>query len=308
MEEFYSGLSKEDIVETLKKSHSKQLNAIIHGASVSAAGVGGGLAQIPMADAIPLTAIQTGMLFAIAHRFKINVTEAAVKSLLATFATMIAGRQISGSLIGMIPVAGNIVKASTAALLTEAIGWEGVDYFAEQYAEQLYEESKIVDPIGKGLGKEIFDKGSKTKEELRRFEVACLEFLSTRKKTKKIFKNNEQWLSKDFITACKYERSVIDDLFEEEFKNHKFSDKSPSFKRNEALYDRIMNKIDKDHVLSLDSPNNKDEMAPAEKIISLADEAIEVGKRAEHTGEIYIKKALDFEKKTALDNKDLMIL
>ena len=188
MEEFYSGLSKEDIVETLKKSHSKQLNAIIHGASVSAAGVGGGLAQIPVADAIPLTAIQTGMLFAIAHRFKINVTEAAVKSLLATFATMIAVRHISGSLIGMFPGAGNIVKASTAALLTEAIGWEGVNYFAGQFAEQLYEESKMVDPIGKGFGQKFSDTGGKTKKAFKEYKVAELEFQSTRRATEKLCK------------------------------------------------------------------------------------------------------------------------
>ena len=101
---------------------NEKVHGLIHTASASAAGVGAGLAQLPMSDIIPLTAIQTGMITAIAlvHNRKLN--ETAATAILGTFTAGMFGRAISQWLIGWIPGWGNTVNATTAATLTEAVG------------------------------------------------------------------------------------------------------------------------------------------------------------------------------------------
>ena len=107
------------------------IHGIIHSASASAAGVGAGLAQIPGSDAPVLVGIQTAMIIAIAAEHGVDVEKAAAAQLLVGFAAPIAGRTVSQVLVGWIPGAGNIINASTAAAMTEAVGWTTHDYFAE---------------------------------------------------------------------------------------------------------------------------------------------------------------------------------
>jgi len=111
-------------------------HAIIHGAAVTTAGIGAGLAQIPLADSIPITAAQVGMIIAIAHIYDIDLAEGTAKALLGGFSTSVVGRNVAGVLIGWIPGIGNAVKASTAAALTEAIGWAAVRHFENLEAEK----------------------------------------------------------------------------------------------------------------------------------------------------------------------------
>jgi uncharacterized protein (DUF697 family) len=110
-------------------STNEKVHGVIHAAAVSAGGVGAGLAQLPMADAIPITAIQVSMISAIALIHGRSISEATATSLLGTFAATIGGRTISQWLVGWIPVIGNAINATTAAGLTEAVGWAANAYF-----------------------------------------------------------------------------------------------------------------------------------------------------------------------------------
>ncbi len=109
----------------------KGVHVIIHGASTAAAGVGAGLAQVPGADAPVLMSLQTAMVVGIAQQYDVSLTKAAAADLVLTFAASMAGRGISQILVGWVPVAGNAINASTAAAITEAIGWAADTYFSD---------------------------------------------------------------------------------------------------------------------------------------------------------------------------------
>lgn len=108
-----------------------RIHGIIHGASTAAAGVGAGLAQLPCSDAIPLVAIQKGMILAIAREHCREISEAAALALVGTLAATIGGRGASQILVGWIPGWGNVVNAATAASITEGLGWLAHEYFRE---------------------------------------------------------------------------------------------------------------------------------------------------------------------------------
>lgn len=109
-----------------------QCHAIIHTASASAGAVGGGLAQIPGSDSLPIVAIQTTMTIALGRVFGLELTDTMARSAMAGVATTTIGRALSQFLVGWIPVAGNIINASTAASVTEALGWALAEDFARE--------------------------------------------------------------------------------------------------------------------------------------------------------------------------------
>lgn len=108
---------------------NKKIHAIIHAASVTAGGIGAGLAQLPGADMPVLTALQTAMLVAIGYEHGCEITKAHAKSILLTFPAGYGGRALSQFLVGWIPGYGNAVNASTAMAITETIGWTADAYF-----------------------------------------------------------------------------------------------------------------------------------------------------------------------------------
>jgi len=113
-------------------THNQKIHGIIHTASTAAAGVGAGLAQIPGSDATVLAGIQTTMIVAIGHEYGVPVAQAAAADLLLTFTATMVGRWISQLLVGWIPGLGNVINATTAAGLTEAVGWAADAYFSEE--------------------------------------------------------------------------------------------------------------------------------------------------------------------------------
>ena len=98
-------------------------NGIIHSASAAAAAVGGGLAQGPGSDNILITPIQMTMAISLGKVFGINLDQSTAKAAVASAAAATIGRAASQALIGWIPGIGNIINATTAAAITEAIGW-----------------------------------------------------------------------------------------------------------------------------------------------------------------------------------------
>ncbi|MEQ3306512.1 hypothetical protein AAA294_03390 [Fusobacterium varium] len=111
------------------ETREEKCHAIIHGAAVATGALGAGLAQIPFADTVPITAIQVGMIISIGKVFDIDISESTAKGLIAGFATSVVGRNVAGVVFGWVPVFGNAVKATTATGLTEAIGWAAVKHF-----------------------------------------------------------------------------------------------------------------------------------------------------------------------------------
>ena len=109
-------------------------NSIIHTASAAAAAIGAGLAQIPLSDSVVLIPIQTGMVIGLAKVFGLELDEGAAKATVATTASTAIGRGLSQVLIGWVPIAGNIINGSTAAGVTETMGWIVANDFAKRTA------------------------------------------------------------------------------------------------------------------------------------------------------------------------------
>lgn len=101
----------------------KRCHAIIHSASVLAGGVGAGLAQIPGSDNAIITPIQLAMTISLGKVFGKSLTESAAKAAVGSATAGTVGRMTTQALVGWIPGAGNVINASTAATLTETIGW-----------------------------------------------------------------------------------------------------------------------------------------------------------------------------------------
>lgn len=113
----------------------QKVHGVIHTASVAAAGVGAGMAQVPGSDTPVLCGIQTTMIVAVAELHGASITKTFAADLLLTFTAAMAGRGASQLILGWIPGLGNAVNAATAAGLTEAIGWAANAYFAEHAEE-----------------------------------------------------------------------------------------------------------------------------------------------------------------------------
>ena len=107
-----------------------KIHAIIHTATLTAGGIGAGLAQLPGADIPVLSALQTAMIIAIGHEHGVELTRTSAKSILLTFPAGYGGRALARYLLGMIPGYGNTIKAGTAMVMTETVGWTADAYFA----------------------------------------------------------------------------------------------------------------------------------------------------------------------------------
>ena len=107
----------------MTKEQKKKCHKIIHSASASAALVGTGLAKIPLADSAVLVPLQLTMVISLGKVFEKTISESAAKAAVASASATAIGRTAVKTATGWIPIAGEIISASTAAALTEAIGW-----------------------------------------------------------------------------------------------------------------------------------------------------------------------------------------
>ena len=113
-------------------NRNEKIHAIIHTASVSSAAIGGGLAQLPGSDMPVLCGIQAGMVMTIANEHGSDISKAAAMDLVITYAAGYGGRAVSQWLVGWIPGWGNALNATTAATITEGVGWYANKYFSEE--------------------------------------------------------------------------------------------------------------------------------------------------------------------------------
>lgn len=111
-------------------SRSFRVHSIIHAAGTAAFSVGAGMAQVPGSDAPALVLIQSGMILLIAAEYEAPMTEAQAISLISSFSAVAVGRGASQALVGWMPGVGNLINGTTAAAITEAVGWSAGSYFA----------------------------------------------------------------------------------------------------------------------------------------------------------------------------------
>lgn len=107
----------------MTSDQENQCHMIIHGASAAAAAAGAGMAQLPGSDNAVIVPIQLGMIIGLGGVFNVDITESGAKAALATAAATTVGRGISQFLVGWMPGIGNALNATTAAAVTEGIGW-----------------------------------------------------------------------------------------------------------------------------------------------------------------------------------------
>ena len=96
---------------------------IIHTSAAAAAAIGGGLAQIPGSDAVPLTLLQVDMVRRIAKAHGHSISKNAAECIVMGAVAAAGGRTVSQFLVGWVPGWGNAINASTAASITEMVGW-----------------------------------------------------------------------------------------------------------------------------------------------------------------------------------------
>lgn len=116
----------------LKNSLSSDA-VLIHGFSSLAATIGGGLAQLPGADAPILASIQATMVMTLAEKYAMPLQKTAAAELVLTLGATIVGRQMARRVRSRVPGWSNAVGAMTAFSLTEAIGWAAVKWFQSQH-------------------------------------------------------------------------------------------------------------------------------------------------------------------------------
>ena len=134
----------------MPKELEKKCHIAIHSATTAAAAAGA--IPIPMSDAIPITAAQVAMIIS----FGISLSQSAAKSIASVVVTQQAGHAIFANILKCIPgggVAGAVVGATTAATLTEALGWIVADDF---YRMSNGEESENIVETAKDL-KQVFE-------------------------------------------------------------------------------------------------------------------------------------------------------
>ncbi len=119
-------------------------NLIIHSASVANGAIGGGLAQIPTADSVPMAGVQVTMVVSLGKVFRKKISKNLAEGIVLGFAAAYAGRAISQAAVGWIPGYGNIINLTTAAALTEAMGW-----FVAHRLAKGYEISDIMNDVNK---------------------------------------------------------------------------------------------------------------------------------------------------------------
>lgn len=129
----------------MPKELEKKCHIAIHTATTAAAAAG----AIP----IPITAAQIAMIISLGKIFDVVLSQSAAKSIASVTITQQAGRALYANILKTIPVAGSVIGATTAAMITEALGWIVADDFYRM--SQGEEPENIVETAGEL--RQVFD-------------------------------------------------------------------------------------------------------------------------------------------------------
>ena len=141
----------------MPKSLEKKCHIAIHSATTAAAAAGA--IPLTMSDAIPITVAQITMIISLGKIFDIKLSDSTAKSIASVGLTQVAGRFIVANTLKAIPgptqLVGSFVSATTAATITEALGWSVADDFYRmskgEEAENLVEIVKDLKDVFTGL-------------------------------------------------------------------------------------------------------------------------------------------------------------
>lgn len=87
---------------------------------------------VPGSDAMPLMAIQVGMIMLLAQELKIPFEEATAKAMAKNVVAKNVGKLFVGELTKIIPGFGSAVNAGVAFCVTEALGWDFVNEYTTE--------------------------------------------------------------------------------------------------------------------------------------------------------------------------------
>lgn len=127
----------------LTKEEAVKCHGIIHAASIAAGGVSAATAQIPLADSAIIVPTQMSMIIALGQVFGYKLSEGITESLIVPLVVQELGKGAAKSLVGVIPIAGNVVKAGISVTFTEALGWLVANHFAEGREQGLNTDELI---------------------------------------------------------------------------------------------------------------------------------------------------------------------
>ena len=125
-------------VEKAKKAALAQLtwqeawscHAIIHGTAIACGAVA--FVPVPVADAIPITSAQVGMVVALGKVFNNKISKSDAMALLKALAAPLAGRAVSKAILAFVPGVGWGINGAVAFSITEILGWTVANDFASK--------------------------------------------------------------------------------------------------------------------------------------------------------------------------------
>ena len=139
----------------MPKELEKQCHIAIH--TATAAATAAGAIPIPMVDAIPITTAQIAMIIRLGSVFDVSLSDSVAKSVLGCGLATQIGRTLSTNILKAIPIVGkitgSIVAASTAASITEALGWLVADDFFRMSQGQKAENLDAFEELQKLFSK-----------------------------------------------------------------------------------------------------------------------------------------------------------
>ena len=115
----------------MSRELQKKCHIAIHSATVAAATAGA--IPLPLADAIPISAAQVGMVIALGNIFGICLSQSAARAAAEVALSKKVGHTVFKNLVKALPgpgqLVGSLTGAITAGVATETIGWIVADRF-----------------------------------------------------------------------------------------------------------------------------------------------------------------------------------
>ena len=134
------GFAKESEMSSEQKV---KCHAIIHTATVASGATSFFTAQIPVADSLIIVPAQMTMVVGLAGVFGYKLTEGIAEAIVGPIISQQMGQIVAKSLVGLIPGAGNIVKAGVSVSFTETLGWLIAQKFCEGRSRDLDAEDAL---------------------------------------------------------------------------------------------------------------------------------------------------------------------
>ncbi|GAA9203009.1 hypothetical protein BTM368_07300 [Helicobacter pylori] len=145
-------------IQARKQAMIDEGKTIIHLASVAAGGVG--LSPIPFSDALAIAPIQAGMIYNMNDAFGMDLEDSVAASLitglLGVTAVAQVGRTLVNGLLKFIPVVGSVAGSTTAAVITEGIGFAYLKVLKKCFNDEIGEVKLPAMDTIKSLFKESY--------------------------------------------------------------------------------------------------------------------------------------------------------